>query len=481
MALTRDGVVCACIELEDTSNRSQPLRLRSDTFSKLQGQLLAQLPQKSVRVRYRYRYSPVLVVDVFDAQALQTLDAAANVTSVNLNAKGTGGLLESRELVRANQANDLGFTGRGTTVAMLDSGIDTDHPDFEGAIIDEHHFLSQGANVGPGAEDGHGHGTHTTGICASRGNAAQPGIAPATLIVSIRVLDSRNNGWLCDWAAGVEYVLELHENPDNGIRIDVINMSLVSFAQYAGVCDSEFPAFSNATAAAREAGIAVFASSGNTHSTTQMTSPACFESVISVGSISDVPPEVVSNFTSRNELLDLLAPGETITSSARGGSTRVLSGTSMACPHVVGTACLLREARPLISVDEIFTILKETGSPVLDSTSGRAFPRVDTLAAITATGIDPPFVRGDANATGNVDIADAIRTISLVVRRTDAPNLCADAVDSNDSGEIDLSDAVYLLSYIFRAGPAVPDPGPERCGVDRSQDAINCEAYGVCP
>lgn len=480
-ALALNGAVCACIELEDTSDRTQPLRLRSATFSKLQDQILAQLPQGSVHVRYRYRYSPVLVADLFAAQALQILGTSTKVTAVKLNDKGAGGLVESRQLIRANDATDLGFTGHGTTVAMLDSGIDTNHPDFEGAVIHQYHFLREGQSVGRGAEDGHGHGTHTTGICASRGKVSQPGIASEALIVSIKVLDNSNSGFLCDWAAGVEHVIQLHETQDNGIRVDAINMSLVSFAQFSGLCDAAFPAFSNATTAAKEAGIAVFASSGNNSSTTHMTSPACFTDVISVGSTPDVAPEVISSFTSRNELLDLVAPGESITSTTKGGSTRVLSGTSMSCPHAVGTACLLRQAHPTLSVDDISRILKETGTPVFDSLTGHTFPRVDALGAVTSLPTDPRFVRGDANATGEVDIADAIRTISLVLLRTDLPNLCNDAVDANDSGGLDLSDAIYLLNYIFVAGPAVPDPGVARCGFDRSQDEINCEAYAVCP
>ena len=76
----------------------------------------------------------------------------------------------------------------------------------------------------------------------------------------IKVLDDENRGWIADWASGIEHVIDLHEE-DNGIRVDAINMSLVSNAEFESVCDSYNPVFSEACNRARDLGIALFASS----------------------------------------------------------------------------------------------------------------------------------------------------------------------------------------------------------------------------
>src|SRR5690606_55825 len=110
--------------------------------------------------------------------------------------------------------------------------------------IVEKRFLDQGRDVGNDADDdtAQGHGTHIAGIVASRGVTAPVGIAPDAKLVVVKVLDANALGWASDWAAGVEYVTELHEAP-NGITIDALNMSLGTDDQYRDFCDGERPAF----------------------------------------------------------------------------------------------------------------------------------------------------------------------------------------------------------------------------------------------
>ncbi len=402
--LEQSGRVCACVDLKDPCQPGDGLDARCRKIAALQDRLIsrfsaqvsAPFPEPApgtnfsgwIQVRHRFRFSPGLVLEVRDAAALEVLKKAAEVEAVELDHAGSGGLNESRLLIRANEVFDLGIKGAGRVVAVLDSGVDSDHPALQDAIAYQYHFLNQGFDQGTGAEDGHGHGTNVTGIIASRGAGAPRevprGIAPACSIIAIKVLDDTNRGWVSDWTAGFEHILQLHRGEVPGvpaIPIDAINMSLVTDAEYDSACDSSFRNLSNACKAAIDLGIAVFASSGNTGSTVNMTSPACISSVFSVGSVTDISG-VISTFTSRNQHLDLLAPGQVITSTGIGGGTSSFQGTSQASPHAAALACLLREVQPDLAPGEILQVLKETGIPVKDSIGGLTFPRIDCLSAV---------------------------------------------------------------------------------------------------
>jgi len=91
----------------------------------------------------------------------------------------------------------------------------------------------------------------------------------------------------------------------------------------------------------------------------------------------------------------------------------------------------------------------------------------------------PRFVRGDANADGGTDIADAVYALLALFTSRVAPT-CDDAVDTDDSGVIDVSDPIYFLQWQFRGGNSPPAPGRE-CGVDPTDDGLGCEAYSPCP
>lgn len=512
--LAEQGSVCVLVTLRDTSRTDDPRVLRAEEFSKVESDFLSALPETSIRVRYRFRFSPVIVLNVLDAPSLAAITLAGAVEGMDLDATGSGGLNQSRALIHANEVHAMGIKGAGRIAAVLDSGVDTNHPDLIDAIVHQHHFLNHGADTGPGAEDEHGHGTHVAGIIASRGTVAPLGIAPEAKLIAIRVLDSTNSGAISDWAAGVEYVVGLKESGQ--FDVDAINMSLVSNKPFSSACDSTFTAFSAACQAAVEAGIAVFAASGNTASASQMTSPACLSSVFSVGSVLDTLPNRISSFTSRDADLDLLAPGATITSTGIGGGTRSLSGTSQACPHAVALSCLLREVSPGMPPAVILAVMQKTGVPVLDSLSGLTFPRIDALAAVNAakmpgdcnengisdfiditmaaTSADlnsngvpdecdslPPaakFRRGDANGSGDVDLSDAVKTFNYLFAGGSID--CEDAADSNDSGETDISDGIFTLERLFQGGDPIPAPGPSACGVDPTPDALGCDAYAQC-
>ncbi len=89
------------------------------------------------------------------------------------------------------------------------------------------------------------------------------------------------------------------------------------------------------------------------------------------------------------------------------------------------------------------------------------------------------FRRGDANGDSEVDLSDAVYTLSWRFVGGDAPG-CPDAADANDDGSVDLSDAVYTLGWRFLGGPPPPDPGPNDCGADSTDDDLGRWCHQIC-
>lgn len=516
-ALARDGKVRVCVTLKETAIQGSSRDSKRKAWASAQeGFLQALGKQAGKEVRYRYGLSPSILLEISNAALLDAIDGDAGVARIDLDPMGSGGLEETRPLIHADEVFESGITGAGRVVAVLDTGVPDDHPDLEGAVLHRHHFLDGGADTGPGATDGHGHGTNVSGIIAARGTTSPRGVAPGAGIVAIKVLDDQNRGFLSDWAMGVEHAVALHAAGD--IRIDAINMSLVSDAVFAGPCDASFPPFSAACQAALDAGIAIFASSGNTGSDSVMTSPACFSSAYAVGSVSDSPPDRMSSFTSRNRYLDLLAPGQSVTSLGR-----TFTGTSQASPHAAAVACLVREVDPSLAPWLLLGVLQATGVPVEDTASGLTFPRIDALAAVSSlagpdcnandapdvldilTGASRdcnddgvpdecgedlpgeclPFHRGDPNRSGELDLSDAIFVFLHLFAGGSEPT-CLESADANNDGGVNITDGVAILEFLFSGGAPISSPGPPGvpCGLDPDSPGsaldLGCDSYDRC-
>ena len=92
----------------------------------------------------------------------------------------------------------------------------------------------------------------------------------------------------------------------------------------------------------------------------------------------------------------------------------------------------------------------------------------------------PLFVRGDANADGELQISDGIRVIGFLFLGTGAPT-CLDAADTDDNGAVELTDAVRIFGFLFLGQAPPPAPGPAECGPDGTTDMLNCVAFERCP
>jgi cysteine-rich repeat protein len=334
----------------------------------------------------RFRHVPALAARVTEA-GLARLRREPAVRAIDVDPVGTGDLAVSVPQIHADVLHQTyGLLGAGVTVAVLDSGIDRDHPDFAGALVDEQCFCGFGGpccpnggttQSGPGAaEDDHGHGTHVTSILAGRGTVAATGVAPAASVVAVKVLNADNAGRVSDWIAALDWVIDVHP------EVRAVNMSLCASPVASFACDTSSAAniaMASAIDTLTAAGTRVFAASCNAGLADEIGSPGCIRNAVAVGAVDS--SDAIAEFSNSSEELDLLAPGVDITASWIGGGTAVLSGTSMAAPQAAGVAALLNEARPGITSTALLQALVATGKPITDARTGRIRPRIDAEAA----------------------------------------------------------------------------------------------------
>lgn len=342
-------------------------------------------------------------------RALERLQMNPNVAMIVEDRPVKVYLSQSGPLINRDSAHSSGYTGDGVTVAVLDTGIDTDHPYLQDDLIWEECFLMDGGcpisggtrASGPGsAEDGNGHGTHVSGIITSS-HSIYKGVAPDAGIVAIKVMPDTGSGRSSDIIAAIDWVTSYKDI--YGIKI--INMSIGGGA-FMGTCDSADPDRYEAATAAKNAGITLFAASGNEAYTFQMISPACISSVTSVGMVYDeyfssvgfgvcrdapVYSDQIACISNVSSVLDILAPGGMITSTDIGGGFSDKFGTSAASPHAVAVAALLLQKTPTLSPERIAKILKKTGVPIYDARIGTNFPRIDALKALSVNCIPYDF------------------------------------------------------------------------------------------
>ena len=223
------------------------------------------------------------------------------------------------------------YKGDAINVAIVDTGVDTAHPDLtnlKGGVSEVGYTTSY--------NDDNGHGSHVAGIVAATDNTiGVVGVAPNANLYAVKVLDRRGSGYLSDIIDGLNWAIDHN--------IDVVNMSLGTSSY-----SSTFDAAVQKTIAA---GVVVVAAAGNSGpGANTVNYPAKFPGVIGVAATDS--NDVVASWSSRGPEVDVAAPGVSIYSTYYKQSYATLSGTSMASPHVAGVAALVLMS-PLGTQDDL--------------------------------------------------------------------------------------------------------------------------------
>lgn len=240
-------------------------------------------------------------------------------------------------------------TGAGVTAYVLDTGIRSSHSEFIGRVSTGWSNVDDGLGTG----DCSGHGTHVSGILAG----STYGVAKSATIVPVRVLDCSGSGYTSGVIAGIDWITADHQAGTPA----VLNMSMAGFTDMA---------FDAAVQGAIDHGITVVAAAGNYGVDACSGSPARVPDVLTVAATDS--SDTQTPWSNVGSCVDLYAPGKDITSAGIASDTasKIMSGTSMASPHVAGAAAVLLSRNPQMTPAQVSAaILSNATSGVVKSVS----------------------------------------------------------------------------------------------------------------
>lgn len=293
-------------------------------------------------------------------------------------------LADSTQQIGAPVAWQAGLDGKGSTVAVLDTGVDAGHPDLAGRIALAKDFTGSSH----GADDLIGHGTHVASTIAGTGAASggkERGVAPGANLIIGKVLGDSGYGYDSDIIDGMEWAVAQHA--------DVISMSLGSQLA-ATTCDDPIAQALNQLSASSTSLFVVAAGNMGPRQNT-VSSPGCATSALTVGAVD--AKDATAQFSSRGPVgvshivkPEIAAPGVNILAAAAGGrgvyAYQTMSGTSMATPHVSGAAAIAKEAHPTMTGAQIKELLTSSANPTVPGTAQEVGAgRLDIARMLTQT------------------------------------------------------------------------------------------------
>ncbi|MFB7597717.1 S8 family serine peptidase [Streptomyces sp. NPDC056160] len=381
--------------------------------------------------------------------------SADGVEKVWLDGRVSADMAESNAQIGTPKAWEAGLTGKGVTVAVLDTGVDTTHPDLAGRVTQTKSFI-------PGEEvaDRNGHGTHVTSTVGGSGAASdgkEKGVAPDATLAVGKVLDDQGTGSESQIIAGMEWAAR-------DVHARIVSMSLGSTEASDGT-DPMAQAVNTLTA---QTGALFVIAAGNTGAPSSIGSPGAADAALTVSAVDSA--DQAAYFTSAgprsgdNALKpDLAAPGVDILAARSrltegSGDYTTMSGTSMATPHVAGVAALLAQEHPDWSAarlkDALMSTSKRLDAPAYTLGAGRVSVPDAVAAQVTATGsADLGFYSWPYD--GNKPVT---RTLTYT-NSADRPVELALAVQGAPDGVATLADALLTVPAHGTASTTVTGDG----------------------
>ncbi|MEH0406150.1 S8 family serine peptidase [[Kitasatospora] papulosa] len=372
--------------------------------------------------------------DITRTRKSRSLDGG--IAKLWLDGKVEAALKDSVPQVNAPQAWAEGFDGKGTTVAVLDTGIDATHPDVKDRVKQSRSFV-------PGEEvvDGNGHGTHVASTIAGSGAAsdgANKGVAPAADLIVGKVLSNEGSGADSGIIEAMEWA--------KAEGADVVSMSLGSSIPD----DGGDPMAQAVDALSADGGPLFVIAAGNAYGAGTIGSPGSAASALTVAAVDKQDRR--ADFSSMGPLVrsyglkpDLSAPGVDINAAASrsvpgiDGMYQPMSGTSMATPHVAGAAAVLKQRHPEWSGQRIKDALMSSSKLLPGHTPyEQGTGRLDVKAAVDTT----------IEATGSVEVAsydwphsaqDAVTERTLTYRNTGDEDVTLKLATDTDAAAYTLS------------------------------------------
>ena len=335
----------------------------------------------------RFEYIPFVAMTV-DAAALEAAKRYNPEVQILKDWPVKTMLAQSVPMIGAGKVHSGGYTGKGTYIAVIDTGVDVSHPFIAGRPIFEACASDRCPNrrqrmIGPGAaRPVNEHGTHVAGIALGKGKRMR-GVAPEAGLIAINVFNAGGRGAR---TSNVLAALELVARIAYSRRVVVAsaNLSLGGGGPFQYACSHR--AYDMLARLLTRLKVAVVAASGNEGRKRGIAAPACVRRIISVGAIDK--KRRVAKFSNSGRILDILAPGVEIRSSVPGsGKFKSFPGTSMAAPHVAGAFAVLRQAAPERSVRALARALTRSGRKIRDPDNDIRKPALDISRAIGALGI----------------------------------------------------------------------------------------------
>jgi subtilisin family serine protease len=274
-------------------------------------------------------------------------------------------------------------TAANVNAYIIDTGVDSDHPDLEARVSLGTDTVGDGRN----GEDCNGHGTHVAGTVGGE----TYGLAKEVTLYAVRVLNCSGRGSNSGVIGGVDWVTR------NASKPAVANMSLGGSAS---------SALDTAVRNSINSGVTYALAAGNENQSACNVSPARTAEAITVGATTNA--DARSSFSNHGTCVDIFAPGSGITSAWAGGGTNTISGTSMASPHAAGAAALYLAVNPSATPQQVRDGLVNAATPNVVTNPGTGSPNRLLYTLFDGTPPPPPPPPGELfENTARVDIPDA--------------------------------------------------------------------------